>query len=190
MPFGLLVLLLIISNTGYNSATMNLKKKLKHLLNVRLSKKFMLMISPIVLFQVILPVRPFALYLIEDLGVSLDFLAVFESITVPITLLLMSWYVIQILDWSWLRRGSFTVGFVLLPAVFVLFFLLSQVQPPNFLFYSTYPLLFIAYRGWGLFAWLSLTAGVILFVYLPLIGGLVWSAIVYHFKKLMGVQKN
>jgi hypothetical protein len=170
---------------------------IKKLLKLRISPKLILAIFPLMLIQLILPIRSLALYLIEDLGVPFIVLELFEIITVPLTILILLIAIINHLKWPWLGSKQFAIGFAS-PILFILalmIFALAGIEFPALYFLDTFYEYIYAlfdpiaspvvsmYKGWDTWTSLTLTAALAFCVLFPIFTGVLTNIIYFLYSK-------
>lgn len=158
--------------------------------------KFLFILFPIMILQLLLPVRKIALFLIDDLNIPFELLLITENLTASISVLILCLFLIQILKWKWLSKKAFSIGFVsifFLNLLFSIFDEIFNLKPPIFIeiFYEWSFTIFLPigyfltsfYKGWGFWSTLGLNVAVSLFIIFPTIGGILFSPIYAIYKK-------
>ncbi|MBU0660768.1 hypothetical protein KKG22_01150 [Patescibacteria group bacterium] len=88
-----------------------LLEKIKKIINKDIPHVMMLPILGIAIFQLLLVYGPFTHYLTHTLGFSRTFLEYFEYLAVPITILFICLYSIQLINKDWLKKDLFILGY-------------------------------------------------------------------------------
>lgn len=101
---------------------MHMSKGLNKLLNYKVSHKLAVGVLFVMLIQLILPIRFVAYFLVKDFGISSGLLFFFELLTIPLTVLLFSVYLLQRFKSTAKYSSSFVVGFL-----FVILFFLTVI---------------------------------------------------------------
>jgi len=173
---------------------------LKKFFNREITKRNIIILIPIIVLQLLLPVRSIALFLIEDLHIPFAVLALIESVTVPISILFICLYIIQKLRWRCLSKNAFSLGFVVVYAFNLLLssqeYLFSSPVPfplPRFLdeifelFYKIFEILgsilFSFYVGWGGWTMMGLYVCFIFLVIMPICAGITFNLFYCLYKK-------
>lgn len=167
--------------------------------------KFLFILFPIMILQLLLPVRKIALFLIDDLNIPFELLLITENLTASISVLILCLFLIQKLNRNWLSKKAFSIGFLIffLPILFFILFEFTYLPVPYLIeiiyegieiIYKGIEAIFLPfvyfikniYQGWG-WAVMDVYGYFVFFVYFvifPTIGGILSSLIYGLYKKI------
>lgn len=156
----------------------------------KITNKHLAILAPVMIFQLLLPLRPIALFLVEVLHIPYQVLSTFAYISVPITLLTLSLYLIQRINLQIFKPKPYIIGFILAPVLLWILLMLEGLhitlplleQVVRILFEVTKLIPFI-YSGWDWGPHFLLQISILFFVIVPIIGGILSSFIFYAFQK-------
>ncbi len=162
--------------------------KILSFIDKKIPVRFLFILFPIMILQLLLPVRKIALFLIDDLNIPFELLSITELLTVPISVLILCLFLIQKLNWKWLAKKTFFIGFIsiyFLNIIAVIFSEFLNINPPLIFdiiygeIYSFFrPTVYIfasIYEGWAAWTMHFMNWAFVISVIYTTMGGIIYS---------------